>query len=147
MIRLTVVSAALIALTIITHVLGIDLTLILLKRETLPTEAKGIAWLLIRTAWVLIICHVSEITIWALFYAWFGFFPNIESAFYFSGVTYATLGYGDLLLPVGWRILGPVEALTGILMCGLSASIFFALNQRIYLSSLKSKLGQTVRQR
>ena len=59
---------------------------------------------------------------------------DAKSAFYFSGVTYTTIGYGDLVLQEPWRMLGPVEGLTGILMCGLSAGIFFAVVSRIYLS-------------
>jgi Ion channel len=51
--------------------------------------------------------------------------PDAESAFYLFGVTYATIEYGDLLLPKPWRMLGPVEGLTGILMCGLSAGLFW----------------------
>jgi hypothetical protein len=42
-------------------------------------------------------------------------------------VTYATLGYGDLLLPKEWRMFGPLEALTGSLMVGLSIAFFFAV--------------------
>jgi hypothetical protein len=37
-------------------------------------------------------------------------------------------------------VLAPVEGLTGILMCGLSASIFFAMNEKIYGLSLKERL-------
>ena len=42
-------------------------------------------------------------------------------------VTYTTVGYGDLVLPKEWRLLGAVEGLTGILMCGLSTGLFFAV--------------------
>jgi len=66
-------------------------------------------------------------------------FPDAESAFYYSGVTYATIGYGDLLLKEPWRILAPFEGLTGILMCGLSASLFYVLGTRIYLFRLEAK--------
>ena len=65
--------------------------------------------------------------------------PDAESAFYFSGVTYATIGYGDLVLPEPWRMLGPIEGLTGILMCGLSTGIFFAMINRILLSRPQAK--------
>ena len=54
-----------------------------------------------------------------------------QTALYFSAVTYTTTGYGDLVLPQGWRLVGGVEALTGILMCGWSAG-FFVLVSRIY---------------
>jgi len=30
-----------------------------------------------------------------------------QAAFYFSGVTYTTLGYSDLVLAKPWRLLGP----------------------------------------
>jgi hypothetical protein len=74
--------------------------------------------------------------VWALFYFWEGCLPDADSAFYFSGVTYTTIGYGDVVLPKPWRILGPVEGVTGILMCGLSAGLFFATVSWIYVPRL-----------
>jgi hypothetical protein len=50
--------------------------------------------------------------------------------FYFSGVTYTTVGNGDLSLPKPWRMLAPLEAMTGILVCGLSTGLFFAVVSR-----------------
>jgi hypothetical protein len=44
--------------------------------------------------------------------------PDLQSGLYFSAVTYTTTGCGDLVLPDLWRLVGAVEALTGILMCG-----------------------------
>jgi hypothetical protein len=82
--------------------------------------------------------HLLEITFWAIFFLWQECLPDPESAFYFAGVTYTTIGYGDLVLPKPWRMLAPVEGLTGILMCGLSASIFFAVVNRIYTSRLEA---------
>jgi hypothetical protein len=58
--------------------------------------------------------------------------PDLPSALYFSAVTYTTTGYGDLVLAEGWRLLGAVEALTGILMCGWSTGFFFAIVNRLY---------------
>jgi hypothetical protein len=78
----------------------------------------------------LFLIHLVEISVWGLFYFWQGCLPDAESAFYFSGVTYTTVGYGDLVLPKPWRMLAPLEALTGILMCGLSAAFFFAVVTR-----------------
>ena len=84
-------------------------------------------WQLPRVAWRLVLLHLAEIAVWALFYWWQKCLPDAESSLYFSGVTYTTLGYGDLVLPKEWRLLGPVEGLTGILMCGLSTGFFFAV--------------------
>ena len=58
--------------------------------------------------------------------------PDLESAMYFSAVTYTTTGYGDLVLPAQWRLVGGVEALTGILMCGWSTGFFFAIVSRVF---------------
>ena len=65
--------------------------------------------------------------------------PDAESAFYFAGVTYTTVGYGELVLSKPWRMLAPIEALTGILMCGLSAGVFFAVLLRLFRNQVKLK--------
>jgi hypothetical protein len=57
---------------------------------------------------------------------------------YFSAVTYTTTGYGDLLLPAEWRLVGSVEALTGILMCGWSTGFFFAIVSRMFEMETKA---------
>ena len=75
--------------------------------------------------------HVIEITVWALFFLWKQAMPDLSSALYFSAVTYTTTGYGDLVLPAEWRLVGAVEALTGILMCGWSTGFFFAVVERM----------------
>lgn len=45
--------------------------------------------------------------------------------FLLSTTTFSTVGYGDLVLPRAWRILGPIEAINGVLMCDLSAGFLF----------------------
>ena len=75
--------------------------------------------------------HVLEVLLWAAFYRWLCF-PLWESAFYFSVASYATVGYGDVVLPQMWRTLGPVESIIGVLMCGLSASFLFAIVSRLF---------------
>jgi hypothetical protein len=88
--------------------------------------------LLIFVAWTLLLLHLAEIAVWALFYWWQRCLPDAESAFYFSGVTYTTVGYGDLVLQQEWRLLGPLEGLTGILMCGLSTGFFFVIVSKFF---------------
>jgi hypothetical protein len=69
-----------------------------------------------------------------MLYVWSAAMPDPQSAFYFSAVTDTTTGYGDLVLPSEWRIVGGVEALTGILMCGWSTAFFFAVLARMHAS-------------
>jgi voltage-gated potassium channel len=80
------------------------------------------AMLVMRLMTAFIGLHILEILLWAFFYRWVCF-PSWESAFYFSAASYATVGYGDVILPWMWRTLGPIESIIGVLMCGLSASL------------------------
>lgn len=89
-------------------------------------------WLFIRLAGWMVLLHLLEISVWALFYFWSKGMPDLHSAFYFSAVTYTTTGYGDLVLPKEHRFVGGVEALTGVLMCGWSTGFFFAAVSRLY---------------
>ncbi len=88
------------------------------------------AVLMVRFITAFIGLHILEILLWAGFYRWLCF-PLWESAFYFSTSSYATVGYGDIVLPQMWRTLGPVESIIGVLMCGLSASFLFAIVTRL----------------
>ena len=129
MIAKLLIASALVGTTVTIHAagLGVGLSYVLRSIEHLEARFWQITWLLIRIAWWLIILHLLEIAVWALFFWWDKCLPDIESSLYFSGVTYATIGYGDLVLPQEWRLFGPVEGLTGILMCGLSTAFFFAV--------------------
>ena len=89
-------------------------------------------WMLVRIASWTVLLHLIEILVWALFYVWRGAMPDFTTSAYFSAVTYTTTGYGDLVLPPEWRLVGGVEALTGILMCGLSTGLFFAVFADIF---------------
>ena len=88
------------------------------------------AALVVRLTTAIIGLHVLEILLWASCYRWFCF-PSWESAVYFSAATYSTVGYGDVTLPLKWRMLGPIESITGVLMCGISVSLLFAIATRL----------------
>jgi hypothetical protein len=94
--------------------------------------------LLSRLATWVILGHLAAILIWGGFYAWHGIVPSAELGFYFSAVTYATIGYGDIVPPESWRLLAAMEGLTGILMCTWSGGFFFAVVSRMYLPAAGS---------
>jgi hypothetical protein len=81
---------------------------------------------------VLITLHLIEVVWWGLFYHAHGCFADQSTAFYFSLITYATVGYGDVLLPPEWRVMGGVEALTGMLMIGWSIAVMVRVISREY---------------
>jgi len=86
--------------------------------------------LVVRFTTLLVCLHMLEILLWASFYRW-RFFATWEAAFYFSAANYSTVGAGDLFVHKLWRITGPVESVTGVLMCGFSASFLFAIVTRL----------------
>ncbi len=93
-------------------------------------DALRSAVLMVRFTSLLVCLHVLEILLWARFYRW-KCFATWESSFYFSAASYSTVGSGDLFLQPTWRAIGPVESVTGVLMCGLSAGLLFAIVTRL----------------
>jgi hypothetical protein len=102
------------------------------KQKVQGMRQRAWAWLFIRVAGWIILLHVIEIMAWAWVYAVAGAIPGMQSSLYFSAVTYTTTGYGDVVLPEDWRLVGAIEALTGILMCGWSTGFFVAVVSRMY---------------
>lgn len=140
MISTLLVAWALVVVTVTVHAAGLTVLLKSLMKSMAspPSSYLAITWRLIQVTWWLILIHLADILVWGLFFWWQDCMPDAESAFYFAGVTYTTTGYGDLLLQDPWRMLGPIEALTGILMCGLSAGVFFAIVSRIFRTRVES---------
>jgi len=131
---LTVLFAAifLAVLTVAIHAAGFDLLLRAMLRSNALTASgiRRVGGSLIALACWLVLIHVAEIGVWALFYAWQCGLPDAESALYFSASAYSGGGDGSLTLAKPWRLLAPFEALVGTLMFGLSTGLFFTVVYR-----------------
>jgi Ion channel len=46
--------------------------------------------------------------------------------------TYTTVGFGDVVLGPGWRVLAGIEGLTGLMLVGWSTAFVFAIVNRMY---------------
>ena len=133
MLKLLLAGVGLMALCVTIHAAGLAAAIKRLRRTA--ERAKGFwqgTWLFTLVAAWIVLLHLGEISVFGLFYAWRGAMPDLTSALYFSAVTYTTTGYGDLVLPQDWRLVGGIEALTGILMCGWSTGFFYAIVSRLY---------------
>ena len=80
---------------------------------------------MVATVVVLKFAHGLEVIAWALSYALVGAAPEGSDLLYFAFVNYTTLGYGDVTPVEAWRLLGPMAAMTGILMFGWSTAVLF----------------------
>ena len=85
---------------------------------------------MIPTISVLMAAHVIEVFVWALAYWIFDAAPAGADLVYFAFVNYATLGYGDVLPVERWRLLGPITAMTGMLLFGWSTAVIFEVLRR-----------------
>jgi hypothetical protein len=90
--------------------------------------------LLIVAAFIIVAfaAHVSEMALWALVLRLSGQFSDFAAAFYHSTENYTTLGYGDVVMSQNWKLLGPLEATTGMLMFGVSVAAIFAIIQFLF---------------
>lgn len=134
MVSKLVIAFVLMALCVAIHAMGLMSVLRWLQVH-IARGRRGFgssAWRLIRVAAWTVLLHLLQIVAWASVYATGGAMKDFTTAAYFSAVTYTTTGYGDLVLPGEWRLVGGIEALTGILMCGLSTGMFFAVFSEIF---------------
>lgn len=84
---------------------------------------------------VLTTLHVVQIALWAVAFLWIPDvmqLASLEEALYFSLVTFTTVGYGDVVIDKGWRIMAGIEALNGILLIGWSTAVLLSVAQRFW---------------
>ena len=73
--------------------------------------------------------NLAQIGVWGGLFLWLGEFDTLQEAVYHSGVNFATLGYGDIVMSPQWKLLGPLETVNGALMIGLSGASMLAVLQ------------------
>jgi voltage-gated potassium channel Kch len=87
-----------------------------------PHRPKLILVVLVSSLAVLAMATMS-VWLWAVAFHLLRIFASFEEAMYFTLVTFTTLGYGDVLMPQEWRILGGLAAANGLLSFGLMTAL------------------------
>jgi hypothetical protein len=85
--------------------------------------------------------HLAQIALWAVAFLLCGQVSTFETAFYLSAQNCTALGYGDVLLSERWRLLGPLEAINGLLFFGLSTAVLFAIMSQLIAKHLQAETG------
>ncbi len=112
--------------------------------ESLMRPSFGANFILLQfVAALMLLTHLVNIALWALLLCLCGEFAGFEAAYYHSAVNYSSLGYGDIVMSVRWRLLGPLEAIDGIVMFGISTALIFALMMRLIERRIKAKEPET----
>ncbi|MCX8475493.1 MAG: potassium channel family protein [Sphingomonas sp.] len=133
-------STLITGITISLHLIGLAGLMRLIRghRRRAPSpdailhDVLGIAG----AAFGLFVLHAAEIWLYAALYALSGTLGSFEEALYFSTSTYTTIGYGDVVLPRGWRLLGAIEGATGLILLGWSTAFFVSVVGRIRMLEL-----------
>ena len=97
------------------------------RRSRGTGELRRIFWISLGAVVPLFFGHLAQVGLWAGFLVALGALKTYDDAFYFSLVTFATLGYGDIVLAPGYRIFGALGATCGSLMLGWSTALIFAV--------------------
>lgn len=128
-------STLLVGFTALLHLAGLAGLIALIqahgKRVRTPHVRLNQALLVLIAVFALIALHGVEIWLYAAVYRLVGEFPAFEDALYFSTSTYATIGYGDLVLSPAWRIVGAIEGVNGIILLGWSTAFFVSIVGRL----------------
>jgi hypothetical protein len=80
-----------------------------------------------------------QVILWGLLFVWLGEFTELYEAVYHSAVNFASLGYGDIVMQKQWKLLGPLEAINGVLMLGMSAAALMAILQHMVKTQLDNR--------
>ena len=72
-----------------------------------------------------------QVGLWGGLFVVLGEFAELYDAVYHSAVNFASLGYGDIVMSKDWKLLGPLEAINGVLMLGMSAAALMVILQQL----------------
>lgn len=81
---------------------------------------------------LMLLTHISEILLIAAVLLGIHAFADLRTAFYFTGETYTTVGFGDVLLPSGWRQLALFIAMSGLFSFGWSTGVLVGIVGKTY---------------
>ncbi len=133
--RLALLGLALLATCVIVQSVGMLVLIHWLARVRRvlesPSTPRRVA-LLLRLFLGIVLLHLIQVGLWAVVFWQAQELPNLETALYFSLATYTTIGFGDVVVGPGWRVLAGIEGLTGILLVGWSTAFVFAVVNRMY---------------
>ena len=108
-------SVALLATCVTVQSLGMLVLIRWLSRVRRVLESRSTylrVALLLRLFVGIVLLHLVQVGLWAVVFWRAQELPNVDTALYFSLATYTTIGFGDVVVGPGWRVLAGIEGLT-----------------------------------
>jgi voltage-gated potassium channel len=137
------VAVVIVFFCVLLHVAGILLMAerLFQRRQYFERSGAGIHFSILMIVLLsgIMLLHMVEAGMWAGFYYSRELFPDFETSLYFSLGSYAAIGYGDVLLPQRWRLVGAFEGLCGVLLCGISTAFLFAVLNAMFKSKMQQR--------
>lgn len=128
-------ATAMVVLTVVMHFIGLLTLLRILRyrghRLRAQESVLGQCVLILLVVLGIFLVHTLEVWAYALSFLVIGAIDNFESALYFSTVTFACLGYGDIVLTPDWRLFSAIEAVNGLILMAWSTAFLISLMSRL----------------
>jgi hypothetical protein len=80
-----------------------------------------------------------QVILWGALFVGLGEFSEYYEAIYHSAVNFGSLGYGDIVMQKQWKMLGPLEAINGVLMLGMTAATLMVILQHMVKTQLNKR--------
>ena len=138
MIAQLAVSTFMVIVTVIIHGGGLAILGRMLRGEVQMERSHHIPGLSPRTmgftlllVLALFFLHGIEIWLYAFLYEALGAVENLETAVYFSTISYAGIGFDDRYIEPAWRLVAAIEGINGLLLLGWSTAFFVTIVTRL----------------
>ena len=130
-------ASAMVAFTVLLHFGGLLRLSHLMSgaHARLKTQAERLrqAIVILLAVFGIFALHTLEVWAYAVCFWRMHEIETFEAALYFSTVTFATLGYGDLVLSEKWRLFAAIESVNGVILVGWSTAFLFTVTSRLRL--------------
>jgi hypothetical protein len=130
-----IIATILFVITTVIHAGGMTLAVRTVQKEEEHWglgRGKKHVFIVCEAVLMMFLISLLEVLAYTVTYLALNALPSFEEAFYFSMVTFTTLGYGDVLLGENWRLLASFQAANGIIMFGWTTAIVIYVVQRVY---------------
>jgi Ion channel len=124
-------ATVMVLLTVMMHGLGLALLGRAMSSEARQERQHHVPALSIRSlgftlTLVLVLAGLHGVEIWsyAFLYEALGAVVDLETAVYFSTISYAGIGFDDRYLDPAWRLVSAIEGINGLLLLGWSTAFF-----------------------
>lgn len=129
-----VVSTLMVVITVIIHGGGLAILERVLRGEVQMERAHHIPALSLRAMMftlglvlALFVLHGIEIWLYAFLFEALGAVTDLETAVYYSTISYSGIGYDDRYIAAPWRLVAAIEGINGLLLLGWSTAFFVTI--------------------